>query len=198
MIKLIIFDVGGVIIHFNDELYKHDITKRFGISYSALSKVIDPLLSEMDVGGASLAQLESAMHKKFGLSKKDLAWNETYQKIARVDYKMISLIRRLSKRYKIAMLTNTCRSRYVYSLNRFIDKDIFHGRFASCYLRMRKPDKQIFDHVISMMGCGPDEALFIDNMKTNINGAVKAGIKGVLFTDQEKLLKDLKRLGIKA
>lgn len=198
MIKLIIFDVGGVILHFNDRIYKNIISKKFKINYRALSNVIDPILFDMDVGKASMTYLEKTMKTKFHLSKNDLAWNSTYQRIAKVDPKMIALIRRLSKKYEIAMLTNTCRSRYVYALHKFIDKDLFDGRFASCYLGMRKPDARIFKYVLRIMNCKASESIFIDNMRTNVLGANKVGICGITFKSSSQLIDEMKAFGIKA
>lgn len=197
MIKLIIFDVGGVILHFNDEIYKHTLSKKFQISYTAISKVIDPILLDMDIGKSSMTHLEKTMKEKFNLSKNDLAWNSTYQRIAKVDPKMISLIRKLSRKYEIAMLTNTCRSRYVYALHKFIDKGLFDGRFASCYLGMRKPDAGIFTHVLKIMNCKAQEALFIDNMSINVLGANKVGIRGITFKNSAQLINEMEAFDIK-
>jgi putative hydrolase of the HAD superfamily len=198
MIKLIIFDVGGVILHFNDDIYKRMLSKKFKISYKELSTITDPLLVKMDIGKATLKDLEKALHKNFGISKRDMAWNDTYKSIARVDKEMIALIERLSKRYKIAMLTNTCRSRYVYALNRFINKGLFDGRFASCYLGMKKPDACIFHHVLRMMRSSPHGAVFIDNMAENVRGARRIGIRSIKFENHRQLVRELKSLGVSA
>ena len=196
MIKLIIFDVGGVILHFNDEIYKRMLSKKSKINYSELSAVMDPILFRMDIGKATLKDLEKALHDKFGITKGQMAWNETYKSIAKVDNKMIALIKKLSNKYEIAILTNTCRSRYIYAFKRFMDKGLFNGRFASCYLGISKPDGRIFLHVLNKMHSKPSESVFIDNTEQNVRGAQRAGINSIKFVNVVQLLRDLKKLGV--
>ncbi len=196
MIKLIIFDVGGVILYFNDEIYKHMLSKKSKIRYNELSAVMDPILLKMDIGKATLKDLERALRDKFGITKGQMAWNETYKSMAKVDNKMIALIKKLSNKYDIAILTNTCRSRYLYAFKKFMNKDLFNGRFASCYLGMSKPDGRIFNHVLKKMHSRSSESVFIDNMEQNVRGAKMAGINGIKFVNVAQLLRDLKKLGV--
>ena len=44
---------------------------------------------------------------------------------------------------------------------------------------MRKPDREIYEHVISDIGASPDHVLFIDDNKDNIESACDYGIRGV-------------------
>ena len=46
------------------------------------------------------------------------------------------------------------------------------------------------------MGMKPEEAIFIDNMKENVVGARKVGIKSILFIGYKPLVRDLKALKI--
>jgi FMN phosphatase YigB (HAD superfamily) len=47
------------------------------------------------------------------------------------------------------------------------------------------------------MGAKPSEAIFIDDLKRNVIGARKVGIKSIQFIGYEDLVKHLKVLGIK-
>jgi FMN phosphatase YigB (HAD superfamily) len=42
----------------------------------------------------------------------------------------------------------------------------------------------------------PAHSVFIDDLEQNVEGAFRAGMKGVLFRGLEQLLEDLRRLGV--
>lgn len=70
--------------------------------------------------------------------------------------------------------------------------DCFNGLVFSGPVGMVKPDKEIFQHLISKFNLKAEECLFIDDSEKNINGAKESGIKGYLFDgDAEKLRKHL-------
>jgi HAD superfamily hydrolase (TIGR01509 family) len=47
---------------------------------------------------------------------------------------------------------------------------------------MRKPDREIFDHVIRENELNPSETLFLDDNTDNLRGAEAAGIKTAQIT----------------
>jgi len=65
----------------------------------------------------------------------------------------------------------------------------------SCDLGIVKPDPAIYLHTVKKLGVAPDQALFIDNLETNITGAEAVGLHAALFQNVEQLQKDLSRRG---
>lgn len=59
-----------------------------------------------------------------------------------------------------------------------------------------KPDARFFIACAEAAGRPPGECVFIDDMPENVDGANKAGLIGVLFSDTHQLLRDLETLGI--
>lgn len=59
-----------------------------------------------------------------------------------------------------------------------------------------KPDKRIFEHHISSAALHPEEIVFIDDRQVNVDGAVSAGMSGVLYTTVTDLKKQLSSLGV--
>ena len=66
----------------------------------------------------------------------------------------------------------------------------------SYQLHMAKPDEAIFQHTLTQLGTKAEETLFIDDRQVNIDMANAMGMKGVLFTDVEKLRADLSAMGL--
>lgn len=66
--------------------------------------------------------------------------------------------------------------------------DGFDGVVLSGVIGMGKPDKEIFEYVLSKFNLKAEESLFIDDAQRNIDGACQVGIHGYLFDgDAEKL-----------
>jgi len=65
----------------------------------------------------------------------------------------------------------------------------------SYQLHMAKPDPAIFQHTLKQLGTRPEETLFIDDKQVNIDAANAIGMKGLLFTNVEKLRADLEARG---
>jgi putative hydrolase of the HAD superfamily len=60
--------------------------------------------------------------------------------------------------------------------------DFFSACYVSGELGLLKPHAEIYRHVLSDLGIGPAEAVFIDNRESNVAGAQALGITGHVFT----------------
>jgi glucose-1-phosphate adenylyltransferase len=68
----------------------------------------------------------------------------------------------------------------------------FDGMVFSGIVHLVKPDRRIYEHLLSTYGLTPDECLFIDDSPKNIEGAKAFGINTYLFDGStEKLRKYL-------
>lgn len=55
----------------------------------------------------------------------------------------------------------------------------FDAVVESCVVEMRKPDKEIFDLILSKLELQPNEAIFVDDLESNVTGAETHGLKGI-------------------
>lgn len=60
-------------------------------------------------------------------------------------------------------------------------------RFYSGRMGLVKPDREIYDELVRALGADPSEILFIDDRADNIEGAERAGLRGLRFTDAAAL-----------
>ncbi len=98
----------------------------------------------------------------------------------------------LKKSFSIHLLSNVGNS-FEKVLVKYSD---FFGLFDSISLSyligLRKPQRGAFDHVLNMAGANPGECLMIgDNIKDDIIGAQKAGIKALCFNGRKQDLRTL-------
>lgn len=71
----------------------------------------------------------------------------------------------------------------------------FAARYFSGRLRMVKPEPQIYRHVLKGLGAAPEDVVFIDDSRANIEAAEALGMRVVLLREDTDLRQELALLG---
>lgn len=131
----------------------------------------------------------------------DAGWNAM---LGTIPPERIQLVRVLKQRYQVLLLSNT-NAIHVPAFEAIIARDLgitdfkglFHGAYYSCELGMRKPDAEIFRHVLAAHGADPNRTLFIDDSIQHVIGAREAGLRAEhLRLEQEDVVAMAGRLGL--
>ncbi|MGC8676058.1 MAG: HAD-IA family hydrolase, partial [Candidatus Micrarchaeia archaeon] len=194
----IIFDVGGVIIKYNNftDYYAGYLAKKTGIDAKEIQRRIEckllPLFYEAKI---SSREFYKGVAGAVGISERDVQWTENFAENAKINKQTIGTIRKLKPKYKIAYFSNVDFAVYVLMRKMLAPYDsLFDYKFASCVLRRAKPKAIAFRTVLNKIGIKPEEAVFIDNDPKNVEGARATGIKSVLFKDNKSLEYRLEKL----
>ncbi len=193
-IKHIIFDLGGVVLNI-------DFTKTtqafIDLGIVDFEKVFsqykqNSFFDLLDKGIVTSTGFFNEIYR-FLLSKitKDsilTAWNAML-----LDFpsERIQLIQKLKKSYRLFLLSNTNSLHYaVYQdklkINEHIElEDLFDKTYYSFKLGMRKPDKEIFVHVLNDNNMQAEECLFIDDSLEHIKAAEKLGIHCIHLVNKD-------------
>ena len=59
--------------------------------------------------------------------------------------------------------------------------ECFDGAVVSAFLRLVKPQRAIYEYLLVRYGLKAEESLFIDDVPANVEGAISAGMQGVVF-----------------
>ena len=94
------------------------------------------------------------------------------------------------KGYHIYILSNAC-NRFFHYFPKHYDLNSFDGVVVSSDVKMIKPNSEIYQYILKTYHLNPEESLFVDDMKENIEAAGKAGMKGFLFQNNYEELKKL-------
>ena len=112
--------------------------------------------------------------------------------------KMIELIRRLKARYdlKIVVVSNEGRELNEYRIHKF-KLDAFVDVFiSSCYVRLRKPDAEIFRVALDTVRVPAGQVLYLENTQMFVEVAEGLGIRGILHTDYKSTCVKLASFGL--
>ena len=61
-------------------------------------------------------------------------------------------------------------------------------------VHLAKPDPAIYQTLLDRYGLKAEECVFLDDTKANIDGALRAGMQGILVKTQEQAMQDLDEL----
>ena len=197
MIKLLIFDIGGVLIKFKEIDYVRYIAKKHHLRVYDFARTLFPMIDSMELGVLKVGELEDRMSGIFDIHSSGLEWDSAYEKLAKVNKSSTAMVKRLSKRYKVVLLSNVSETRYDV-MRRTLIRNLKVRAFASCYIHMRKPDPKIYRYVLAKMKAKPEEAIFVDDFMENVIGARKAGITAIQFKSAGQIARELRKRGVKA
>ena len=197
MIKTIIFDIGGVITNYDfDKLYSN-FAKRVGISTEFVSNFHDKNIEKILGGEINWKDFEKQTIKAGADPKQDFKniWIEEGLKSVRVNNDLLQIIKNLSKKYSIGILSNVSEGRA------FIDRELklydnFNYKVLSYEELLQKPNPTFYKKALSLAGVKPSEAVFIDDMEELIIAGRNVGINGIVYLNNKNLIDNLKKLGV--
>ena len=185
-IRNIIFDLGGVILDI-DVLRTINGFKRIGlgeISDANIAHSSFPFLEKYETGKISTEDFRDEIRKAAGTEVTDelidTVWNDM---LIGIEPEKIDLLIRIRKQYRLILLSNTNAMHEVIYNNMLKEtaginnlKELFDDVYYSHRLHMRKPEREIFEYVLSASSLVPEETLYIDDSKMHIDSAARLGI----------------------
>lgn len=94
------------------------------------------------------------------------------------------------KGYGIYVLSNACSKFYEYFPKEY-DLNFFDGVVVSSDVHIIKPSIEIYNYLLEKYQLNPEECLFIDDRKDNVDGAKNAGMNAVIFDNNYEIIKEL-------
>ena len=184
-IKNIIFDLGGVLIDLN---FQRSIEAFSKVGFTDMAHEIqsfnrEGLFMDLELGNISTTEFYKTIQQKASLpvALEQIAdyWNLI---LLEIPDEKLELIRELRKHYTVHLLSNTNEPHWTYICQNYFEKggysvgDYFEKTFLSYQMHLAKPDKAIFEKVLSDANLLPEETLFIDDSEANCMAAQEVGI----------------------
>jgi len=104
-------------------------------------------------------------------------------------------IRGRPQRVRMATLNNESRELNEHRIRIFGLCELFDVFFSSCWLGVRKPTRQIYEHVLGMTQANPASSVFVDDREQNLAPARALGMKTILYASADELASALGELG---
>lgn len=194
-IRAVFFDVGGVLVRVENHDKRHEWEARLGLPHGQATRVVfDSEAAERAIlGEIPEEELWQDVGRRLGLSANQLAsFRLDFWKSEMLDPELIRLVRTLRPRYKVGIISNAWSdARTVlnrkFSLDSLVDDVIY-----SAEVKLAKPDARIFQLALKRLDVQAEEAVFVDDVLVNVQGAQALGMKGVQFKITEQTVNDIK------
>jgi epoxide hydrolase-like predicted phosphatase len=194
-INTFIFDCFGVICNpVLNGWYRDNLLKK-GLVDENLKSVFE----KFDLGKLSEDDILDYFLKYEGINLTRIELREQVDSYLNIDNELVKIIHSLkSKGFKIALLSNANSSffeRKIYPTYPEF-KDLFDEIIISSKIGLIKPNKDIYEYALKKINSEPEESIFIDDSKVNVDSAINIGMQGFVYTDIESLCKYIKDIGI--
>ena len=201
MIKALILDFGNVISKTNTGDCADEMEKLSGVPADIFRSVYEKYRFDFDRGVINGAEMYRILLEDAGYTK-TAADRPLLEKIARLDLESWKDIHTdvsdwalgIQKAgYKLGILSNM-----PYEFLNLYEKNIppfVHADYAcfSCRVKLIKPEPAIYEDCLRGLGVKAGEAVFFDDIRHNIDAALKLGMNAFVWTGLEQGKKDWDR-----
>jgi len=200
MIKSVVFDLGGVLIDWNPRyLYRKLFAGDDDAMEHFLAHVCNgPWNLAQDAGRSWAEAIEvlSADHPQHRplISAYRERWDEMLN--GPIDGTLEILTELKAKGIPIYALTNWSAETFPIAKERYEFLGWFRDILVSGREKLIKPDRRIYELLMSRNGIAAAESVFIDDAPKNVEGARTAGMAALHFQSPERLRADLVSLGV--
>lgn len=200
MIKNIVFDMGGVLIDYsfpkkareaarNEDEYNFFIKEIYGsVEWAQADRGIISFADAIKKCQKRLPELtDEQVNNILNTAHNPMPETEGM-------FELVSTLKKNS--YNVYILSNAPNTYHDF-INRARIFDLFENKFFSCDYKMLKPEREIYIKFLEKYNLIPNECVFIDDSKRNIEAGIFAGMYGIVFySDMNRLKNNLIELGI--
>jgi len=197
MIRNIVFDIGNVLAAFRWKEYIAELGFDDETSGRlAKATTLSPLWREIDRAVMPLNDIiEACIKSDPGIEREiRLFFKDRRRLVMEYDYSKSWLEELKSRGYGIYLLSNYSPDHFQYVSRQFSFFGLEDGMLISFEVKLLKPDRRIYEALFDRYGLIPGECVFLDDSPENIEGAVKAGMQGIVFENYAQGRRELEKL----
>jgi len=196
-IRAIIWDLGGVILRTEDRTPRLRLARRFGMTYDELDRLVFESQSSQlaTVGLIDETGHWESVSKTLNIPGEEIStFQASFFDGDRIDTKLLDTIRSFRPRYRTGLLSNAWSDLRKYIENKWNISEVFDDIIISAEVGLAKPDQRIYQLAIDRLGVTAEEAVFIDDVLGNVEGARAAGLSAIKFLNPPQVQEDLEKL----
>jgi putative hydrolase of the HAD superfamily len=202
-VRAVISDFGGVLTSPLLESFA-GLMQASGISLESVGKAMATIadrdgsnpLFELETGRLTEAAFFAAISEQLSADRGSAVsldgFGERYFRHLEPNEPMIDYMRELRGRgHKMAICTNNIREWEAHWRAMLPVDEIFDVVVDSAFVGSRKPEPQIYEITLERLGAAPEEAVFVDDVELNCEGARQLGITAIRFRSTEQAIEQI-------
>lgn len=198
-VRAIIFDIGRVLIRIDVSRAMTGMASGLSLSpdelWSAIEK--DPRWKDWQEGRISARDWHLHMKQRFGGSATFEQFTKAWNMVLHPEpIHGKELFEKLSKNYRLALLSNTDPIHVAHMESRYDFFAYFPARVYSCTVGATKPNPLIYREALRACRVRAEEAVYIDDIAAYVDAAQRLGMAGIHFQSAGQLALALQDLGV--
>jgi glucose-1-phosphatase len=187
MIRALIFDCFGV-------LYHGSLAHLRELTSPDQWQELEDMRIAYDRGFINLSDYRAGISELVGKTPEEI------ESIMAADHvrnqPLVERIASLKGQYKIGLLTNVGSGLLDQLFSPEEQKELFDVVVESNKVGMIKPHPEIYEYMAAQLELQPAECVMIDDLESNIDGAKRVGMDGIVYHTLAQLEQDFDRLGV--
>jgi 2-haloacid dehalogenase len=198
-IEAVVFDIGGVLLDWDP---RHLYRKLFADSdemAAFLGEVCTPRWHRAhDLGADTEQSCRELAAAHPGLAEEIMAWSHRSEEMiaGQIDDGVDVLAELKARGVRCLALSNMEADKFALRQSRYPFFRYFDGCMISGIERVAKPDRRIFEILLSRYDLQPAATVFIDDAGANVAVARDLGLVAIHYSAGSQLREDLRRLGL--
>lgn len=190
MIKAIVFDFAGVI---SNHPLRHWLEKHMPDD-KKLEEEYHRITNKWDLGEINYNESLNLISKITAIPREEV-YDEIFKPVV-FKKEIVNLINSLKRHYKIVIFSNNQKDFLIQMISDKGHSKLFDEIIVSSDHKITKPNPKFYQKMLAIIGAKADEVIFVDDKKENVDAGNSLKITSFLFTNLERLKKDLKSKGV--
>jgi glucose-1-phosphatase len=198
-LRAIIFDIGRVLVRLDFERVMDGLASDYALSPAEIWTALenDPRWKDWQEGRISPRDWHLHLGKRFGGSLTFEQFTQVWNRIFVPEpMQEDAFLQKLSKRYRLALLSNTDPIHVTYIERNYDFFRHFPVRIYSCAVGVSKPDPLIYGQALRACKVQATQAVFIDDLPANVEAAQRLGMAGIVYKSPDQLREELRSHGV--
>ena len=197
-IKVIIFDVGGVLVELvgGEKMMEWTAGRYASMPEMYHDWIMCPAVQQFERGHCSSDAFSEEVVRDLDLPVSPAEFLEEFMKWPNGLLPGIrETLESVKQSYSIACLSNTNSAHWYSQRDTEFLNIIFDNMFLSFQMGMVKPDDEIYRETVRRLGTNPEQILFLEDNRVNVEAAARCGINAELALGTEQVRDVLTRYG---
>ena len=198
-IKAVFFDLGGVILRTEYQAPRQHLAESFGMDYEEIERIVFGFGTNVSAAQATVGQITEDEHWANVMRMLKHPYHD-YERVRDeffagdvIDLEIVKFLRSIKPKYMTGLISNAWSGLRNYIVRERFD-DAFHKMIISAEVGVAKPNPKIYQIALEQLQVKAEEAVFVDDVITNIKACERLGMKGIHFKDSRLAIQQLKKM----
>jgi epoxide hydrolase-like predicted phosphatase len=196
-IKAILFDYGSVLVQMVDETPRQQLADLYGIPLKRIYNLLFDTEASIQaaLGEISMEHHWHAIHEILHIPPAERAeFIRQFWSADALNRELVDMLPSLRDRYSLGLISNANDDLRAMLTERWQIADLFDDMIISAEVGLLKPDRRIYELAVQRLSVQPDEAVFIDDMPVNVEGAQIAGLQAIQYLNNQQVIEALSKV----